>query len=270
MRTRSRFIGALSALAIGPVAGSGRASVRMMSTRTVIDRSQQTITISHDTSICERADGSVVVLHGLGDTAQGWSDVARMWADAMPRVRFVLPTAPMRPVTLNGGMSMPAWYDIKALNGEADRQSCEWIGESKATIDGIVADEAAKVGGAGKVVLVGFSQGGALSLYAGLQRDDPLAGVVSMSGYLPARGAWKVAEASRAVPVAFFHGDADGVVRPDWASKSVAELKAQALESVSLKMFAGMAHSANLEEIEDVAQFIRNALAGDAVGSSKL
>lgn len=260
----------LSALAFGPVAASVRSSVRMMSTRTSIDRSQQRITIAHDTSASERPEGSVVVLHGLGDTAMGWADVAKMWADAMPRVRFVLPTAPMRPVTLNGGMSMPAWYDIKQLNGEADRQSCEWIGESKATIDGIVAAEAAQVGGAGKVLLVGFSQGGALALYAGLQREEPLAGVVSMSGYLPARGSWKVAEASRAVPVAFFHGDADGVVQPDWASKSAAELKAQALASVSLKMYGGMAHSANLEEIEDVAKFIRTALARDAAGGSKL
>ena len=120
------------------------------------------------------------------------------------------------------------------------------------------------------MLLVGFSQGGALALYAGLQREQPLAGVASLSGYLPARGSWKVADASRAVPVAFFHGDADGVVRPDWASKSVAELKAQALASVSLKTYAGMAHSANMEEIDDVARFIRAALGGDATGGSKL
>mgnify|MGYP003686126649 FL=1 len=217
----------------------------------------------------------IVILHGLGATAQGWADVAAMWAGALPSARFVLPTAPLLPVTLNGGMRMPAWYDIARLDGDADRQTCDGIGESKATINALVSREAALVGGAGRVVLAGFSQGGALALYAGLQREsEPLAAVISMSAYLPARGAWSVAPASRGVPVGFFHGDADQVVRPSWADMSVAELRgAQQVAAVSLKTYVGMAHSATQEEISDVAAFMARALGlgpPDAAAGSRL
>jgi predicted esterase len=245
-------------------AGAKPPSIRMSSTwdRMVVDKAKHTITIPHDkTATGASPRSSVIVLHGLGDTAQGWADVAAMWAGAMPSVRFVLPTAPMLAVTLNGGMKMPAWYDIKSLDGNADRESCDGIAESRATIDALVAAEAALVGGAANVALVGFSQGGALALYVGLQREtEPLAAVVSMSGYLPARGSWRVAAGSKGMPVGFFHGTDDQVVRPNWADMSVEELRAQELEAVSLKTYPGMGHSAVQEEIEDVAKFVSDAL----------
>lgn len=254
---------------------ASRSAVRMASTSTfdrmVVDRASQMITIAHDTSVSARPTGSVIVLHGLGDTAKGWMDVAAIWAGAMPSVRFVLPTAPLLAVTLNGGMRMPAWYDIKSLDGATDRQSCEGIAQSKATIDALIDEEAALVGGAHSIVLAGFSQGGALALYAGLQREtDPLAAVVSMSGYLPARGAWKVPVASRGVPVGFFHGDADEIVRPEWADMSVQELRLQDQQEVALKNYAGMAHSATQQEISDVAAFITRALGTPAAGGARL
>mmetsp|Transcript_40143 Transcript_40143/g.93009 ORF Transcript_40143/g.93009 Transcript_40143/m.93009 type:complete len:168 (-) Transcript_40143:145-648(-) len=163
---------------------------------------------------------------------------------------------------------MPAWYDIKTLDGKTDRESCEWIGESKETIDKLVQAEAALVGGAGNVILAGFSQGGALALYVGLQREaEPLAGIVSMSGYLPARGRWQVAEGSRRVPVGFFHGTADEVVKSDWAEQALLALQAQDVASSSIKLYTGMGHSAVQEEIADVAAFIRHAL-GPAAGGA--
>lgn len=252
------------------------ARVRMASSsiwdRVATDRSTQTITVAHDAAASEQPTASVVVLHGLGDTAQGWVDVAAIWAGAMPSVRFVLPTAPRRAVTLNGGMHMPAWYDIKSLDGsKVDRDTCDGIAGSKADVDALVTREAALVGGAHRVVLAGFSQGGALALYAGLQRGaQPLAGVVSMSGYLPAKGHWQVPDASRGVPVGFFHGDADEVVRPEWADMSAEHLRAQGLGGVSVRTYAGMAHSAAQEEISDVAAFITRALGATAAGGARL
>lgn len=126
-------------------------------------------------------------LHGLGDTCHGWDDFVQYIRPRFPNTRFILPTAPHQPVTLNMGMMMPSWYDIKG-SGDRDKETCEGIDDSKKIVDDILASEFAKGIAPGSTVVGGFSQGGALSLWTGLQRADtdaPLAGVLCMSGYLP-------------------------------------------------------------------------------------
>jgi len=229
--------------------------------RLSIDRSAQRITIAHDTSTGAKAQASVIVLHGLGDTAQGWADVASMWAEALPSIRFVLPTAPTRPVTLNGGMAMPAWYDIVSLDGDRADQSCEGLDASKAAVDKIIDDEAAVVGGASRVLVAGFSQGGALALYTGLRRTEepPLAGILCMSGYLPKAESWAVENSAKRMPVMLCHGDSDPVVLPAWALKTREALAAQGV-GVKMKVYPGMVHSACDDEIKDALNFIRASL----------
>lgn len=230
-----------------------------MSERTEIDRSSQCITIRHDSSVRPAPEASVIVLHGLGDTAFGWSDVAGMWAASMPTVRFVLPTAPIRPVTLNGGMQMTAWYDITTLD-DKEEDDCAGVDESRTRIDAMIQSEADKVGGASRVLLAGFSQGGALALYTGFQREAPLAGVLCLSGYLPKPATFQVHAASLGTHVMFCHGDSDMVVRWAFGNKSAAHLQKLGISNMEFKTYEDMGHSACAQEISDAADFIAGRL----------
>ena len=107
---------------------------------------------------------SIIFFHGLGDSGAGWLDAMEMLAPALPFAKFILPTAPIMPVTLNFGMSMPAWYDIISLNreGKVDEKG---ILTSKLVVDEFVEKEIANGIPANRIVVGGFSQGGAISLF---------------------------------------------------------------------------------------------------------
>ena len=119
---------------------------------------------------------SFVLIHGLGDSAYGWLDVAEHLSTLHPHVKFILPTASEKPVTLNGGMEMPSWYDIKGLETRAS-ETCDGIDESKQYITSLIENENKNGIPYKRIILGGFSQGGALSLFTSLQIDQTLAGV---------------------------------------------------------------------------------------------
>eukprot|EP00403_Amphidinium_massartii_P007906 CAMPEP_0178372640 /NCGR_PEP_ID=MMETSP0689_2-20121128/1457_1 /TAXON_ID=160604 /ORGANISM="Amphidinium massartii, Strain CS-259" /LENGTH=219 /DNA_ID=CAMNT_0019992569 /DNA_START=101 /DNA_END=757 /DNA_ORIENTATION=+ len=167
---------------------------------------------------------AVILSHGLGDTAYGWVDGAQILAAALPGTRFILPTAPVQPVTLNGGMACNSWYDIKGLSDRAD-ESCDGIEESRAYIEQLI-DGVLETGlPLEKIIVAGFSQGGALSLYTGLLRRKKLAGIVCMSGYLPFTQKFTPAEEVITTPVLHCHGSADQVVRLPWAEAGCRRLQ---------------------------------------------
>jgi lysophospholipase-2 len=114
---------------------------------------------------------TVVLMHGLGDSADGLSDLGDMFVRSYPHIKFILPTAEQRPVTLNGGMRMNAWYDIVGLDDRA-AESCDGIVESVERVRGLLMKEAALGLPFHRMALAGFSQGGAMSLYTGLQLPD--------------------------------------------------------------------------------------------------
>ncbi|TZF87880.1 alpha/beta hydrolase, partial [Cognatilysobacter lacus] len=128
---------------------------------------------------------SVIWLHGLGADGNDFAPlvpelVRRDW----PAIRFVFPHAPVQPVTINGGMRMRSWYDIVSfdLTGRADSAG---VDESVARVEALVEREVERGVPASRIVLAGFSQGGAVALAAGLRREEPLAGLVALSTYLP-------------------------------------------------------------------------------------
>ena len=187
--------------------------------------------------LAQPATRCVLFCHGLGDTAQGWVDTLReLQAQAPLRsTRFIIPTAPTRRVTINGGMPCPAWYDIKSLTGKRDEEgNCEGLEESSATLYALIGEAGVPPG---KVVLAGFSQGGALSLFAGLNYrgtggssggggggggaaagpssgvEQHLGGIAVLSGYLPMPQKVSANPLVLAhTPTIFFHGDEDRVV----------------------------------------------------------
>eukprot|EP00656_Telonema_subtile_P045853 TRINITY_DN52120_c0_g1_i1.p1 TRINITY_DN52120_c0_g1~~TRINITY_DN52120_c0_g1_i1.p1 ORF type:complete len:182 (+),score=44.85 TRINITY_DN52120_c0_g1_i1:137-682(+) len=167
--------------------GAARAMSTMINSTHRLDVNQASKTISLIPTAGHSA--TMFMLHGLGDTAAGWADAAAHFSGSLPHVKFVLPTAPEQPVTLNGGMPMPSWYDICGLDAR-EQENCEGIEDSRERIVGLIAEEVEAGVQHNRIVLGGFSQGAALSLYAGLQLQKPLAGVLAMSGYMPKPHVW--------------------------------------------------------------------------------
>jgi len=198
-------------------------------------------------------------IHGLGDSNRGWFDVAGMMHQQMPHVKFMLPNAPTSPVTLNGGMSMPSWYDITSLDDRAN-QPCTGIEESRAVIGALIDAEVAAGIPLDRIVVGGFSQGGAMSLYAGLQYPGTLAGVLVMSGYLAAAEKFELAPLAAATPVAHFHGTDDPTVKIQWARQSAEVLKAAGVDEYALKEYEPLGHGASQEEIDDVVAWLRQRI----------
>ena len=148
----------------------------------------------------------------------------------MPHTKIILPTAKTRPVTLNGGMQMPAWYDIVGLD-ERSAEHCHGIDESVAVVLEIIRGEVNLGLHPSRIILAGFSQGGALSLFTGLQLPAELkpAGIVVLSGYLAGAGRFRLSSGFEDIPVLHCHGTGDMVVRFDWAGKTKAAVESQVI-----------------------------------------
>ena len=157
---------------------------------------------------------TVLWLHGLGADGHDFAPIVpELVRPQWPALRFVFPHAPVRPVTINGGMRMRAWYDIVGMDF-ATRADAAGIEESVAQVEALVAREVERGTPASRIVLAGFSQGGAIALATGLRRQAPLAGLVALSTYLPGGQAVAAQRHPNAVaqPVFFAHGDGDPVI----------------------------------------------------------
>ncbi len=177
-----------------------------------------------------------------------------------PAIRFVFPHAPVRPVTINAGMPMRAWYDIAAAN-LSERADMIGVRASQAQIEALVARERERGIAARRIVLAGFSQGGAIALYTGLRHAERLAGIVALSTYLVRPGdlAAEAAAANRGLPVFMAHGTVDPVVRLEWGDAS---RKALAAAGYAVEWHTyGMPHSVVREEIDAISAFLARVLA---------
>ena len=203
---------------------------------------------------------AIIWLHGLGADGHDFEPVVPEIVLPSERAwRFVFPNAPVRPVTLNNGMRMRAWYDIKSL----DRGAVEDLAgfqASAAQIGELVAREAGRGIAAQRIVLAGFSQGGAVSLYMLSRYAQTLAGVMALSCYLPAArtlAADKVA-ANDKTPVFMAHGQYDPVIAVSAGQQSRDALKAGGY-AVDWHEYP-MAHSVCPEEISDIRKFLFKVL----------
>jgi phospholipase/carboxylesterase len=199
---------------------------------------------------------SIVWLHGLGDDGHGFSSIVpELLRPGWPAVRFVFPHAPVRPVTINNGMRMRAWYDLRDL--ELDSRADETgVRESMAQVEELIAREGERGVAADKVVLAGFSQGGAIALSTALRRESALAGVLALSTYLPLRAslATEATAAGRATPVFMAHGTQDPMVRPEWGAASRDALRALGVP-VEWRTYP-MPHSVSAEEVRDIGDWL--------------
>ncbi|WP_158601782.1 alpha/beta hydrolase [Solilutibacter pythonis] len=199
---------------------------------------------------------SVIWLHGLGADGNDFVPIVpELVRPGWPALRFVFPHAPVRPVTINGGMRMRAWYDIREMD-LSSRADAEGVAESVAHVDALVARESERGVPPSRVVLAGFSQGGAITLAAGIRRAEPLAGLVALSTYLPLRAATMagLTDAARRQPVFMAHGMHDPVV-PYTGGKHSRDLLADAGFDVAWHAYP-MAHQVCGEEIADLAGWL--------------
>lgn len=222
-----------------------------------VDHERRLLTISPGDP--KRHTASCIFLHGLGDTADGWSGLCQAFAVDMPHVRFVLPTAPIAPVTVNGGYRMNSWYDIWGLADKA-QEPCTEIEGSQALVQALLTEEAEKLPSYHHIVLAGFSQGGALALYTGAQLRHQIGGILAMSCYLPRPRSVVIPPEALGTPILQCHGEADGVINISNAHATGEVLASKGFKSVALNAYPGLGHGANDEEIEDVRDWLMSVL----------
>ncbi|MEW5303355.1 MAG: hypothetical protein WDW38_001681 [Sanguina aurantia] len=204
--------------------------------------------------------GVVIMLHGLGDSGEGWRDVGPQLQQQLPGIKFVFPTAPERAVTLNNGYRMNAWYDIPTLESINSSEDKEGLLESKRYIEELVAREVAAGTPSTRVLVGGFSQGGAVALLM-LRSNVKLAGVMALSTYLPLRDLPGVlSEENKGAPIFMGHGDADRVVSYAFGQQTETRLKGLGAD-VEFRTYRNMAHSACAEEMKDIGVFLAKVFA---------
>ena len=204
---------------------------------------------------------AVIFLHGLGaDGNDFFPVVPELNLQGMPSVRFVFPHATIQPVTINGGMAMRSWYDIK-LADLTRREDEAGIRVSQQHVQRLIARENARGIATEHIVLAGFSQGCAMTLHTGLRHPQKLAGLVALSGYLPIADMLDAerAPANAATPVFMGHGTSDPVVPLARAEASRDRLTALGYP-VEWHTYP-MPHSVCVPELADISAFLRKVLA---------
>ncbi len=203
---------------------------------------------------------SVIWLHGLGADGYDFEPIVpHLGLDSAPGVRFVFPHAPQRPITLNGGMRMRAWYDLHGLD-LLNREDAAGVTASVTLINAQIAREIERGIPAGRIVLAGFSQGGAMALYAGLRYPERLAGVLALSCYLPLADSLTAEHhpANRDTPILMAHGRYDEIVSLRYGEASRDYLKALGYP-VEWHEYP-MGHEVNLDEIHAIGVWLRARL----------
>jgi len=206
----------------------------------------------------EQCDYSVIWLHGLGASGHDFEPIVpELRLLQRPGIRFLFPHAPVRPIAVNGGAAMRAWYDISSIDFEEREQDGDGIRESAAAIADLIANEIERGVPASRITLAGFSQGGALALYAGLAGSHKLGGILALSCYLPLQSDVlpKLGETHRGVPVFMAHGVADEVVQLRYGEQSRAALEAS---GVPLEWHTyPISHSVSAEEVADISAWLK-------------
>lgn len=212
-------------------------------------------------SASQPAAASVIWLHGLGADGHDFAPIVPMLR--MPSVRFVLPHAGTRPVTINGGFVMRAWYDILALDFSGVRESERHIRESAEQISALIERERLRGIPSERIALVGFSQGGAMALHVGVRERERLAGIAVLSGYLVLGGNTLPEERSAAnstTPMLFCHGSKDPVVPVFLGKAAHDQLKALDPERPLEWHDYPMGHEVCPEELTVIAKWLRACL----------
>lgn len=214
---------------------------------------------------------TVIMMHGLGDTGAGWSFLPTYYNSSsvksatrkLGHIKWLFPNAPVAPVTLNAGMHMSSWFDIRSLDALDNSTSEDRAGmlESSHKISKLVENEIKAGINPNRIVVGGFSQGGAIAILTGLTYPERLGGLVVLSSFLPLRNeiSSMIVPENSHIPVFQGHGTADPVVAFQYGENT-----GKALEDIGLNMtfkkYLGMGHAAAMEELEDLGDWFENVI----------
>ncbi len=204
------------------------------------------------------ADASIIWLHGLG--ADGHDFEAIVPELHLPEdlsIRFIFPNAPKIPVSINGGVVMPAWYDILGMGNVRDINKAQLLDSARAVHD-LIDREVEKGIASNRIILAGFSQGGAVNYQAALTYPQPLAGLLSLSTYFPTAEGLAPHAANATINIQVYHGSMDPVVNISLAENSIKDLSSLGYKT-DYKTYP-MQHSVCPEEIADIATWIQDRL----------
>jgi len=206
---------------------------------------------------------AIIWMHGLGADGNDFVPIVNeLGLTGAPPVRFVFPHAPKRPVTINNGFVMRAWYDVSLgdLEGKSRRPDAVGVHESQEQIDALIQREGKRGIAANKVVLAGFSQGGAIALHTGLRYPEKLAGIMALSTYLPLPDTLptQATAANKPTAILMAHGVYDPVVPLMMGAGSMTFLAGLGYR-VEWKQYP-MQHSLCAEEVQDIGEWLRKIL----------
>ncbi|WP_282039260.1 alpha/beta hydrolase [Halomonas alimentaria] len=205
------------------------------------------------------ADACVFILHGLG--ADGRDFEPLIPALSLPgdaSVRFILPHAPRLPVTINGGMVMPAWYDIKEMSLDRRVDEAQLLASAQ-RIQALVREQIGLGIDSRRIILAGFSQGGAVAYQAALSFDQPLGGLLALSTYFATAESIELAEANRELPIEVHHGSFDPVV-PEALGKAGFETVKRLGYPAHYRQYP-MAHAVCPQQVADIGHWLGKRLA---------
>lgn len=204
---------------------------------------------------------SIIWLHGLGADGYDFVDIVpQLQLPDELAVRFVFPHAPIRPITLNGGITMRAWFDLATLDGNKFSEDIAGITNSSLLINNLIAQEIDEGINSESIILAGFSQGAAMALHCGLHFPQKLGGILALSGFLlfAAKITAEKNSVNQNIPILMCHGIYDEIVKINWA-KEVWQKLFSANFSVTFKEYP-MAHSVCAKEIDDISIWLRQVI----------
>jgi phospholipase/carboxylesterase len=208
----------------------------------------------------QKADGCVIWLHGLGADGYDFAGVVpSLHLASRHGIRFIFPHAPSRPITINGGYVMPAWYDVTAIDFNAVEDEVG-IKQSERELRALIQQQISQGIPAARIIIMGFSQGGALALHTALRYEEPLAGVAVLSAYLPLHTLLAAEKHQQNIAISIFmaHGQADPVVPYQMGETSAQRLQEDGY-SVQWHRYP-IEHTVSMQELDDLGRWISERL----------
>jgi phospholipase/carboxylesterase len=207
----------------------------------------------------QEANATVIWLHGLGADGHDFEPIVpylNLKEDA--QVRFIFPHAPSMPISMNMGYVMPAWFDILALDGTGRKIDSQQLLASAMQVHKLIDKEIEKGIDSERIILIGFSQGGAVNFQAGLTYDKPLAGMLALSSFFPTAEEVIPHPANQNLPILVCHGTHDAILDISLAEKSLEALKALGYQPKYLTY--PMGHTVCPQQIQDISSWLNAQL----------
>ncbi|KAI5847486.1 Phospholipase/carboxylesterase/thioesterase [Tricharina praecox] len=212
----------------------------------------------------KRLTSTLIFMHGLGDTGHGWVSVSENFRlrRKFDECAFIFPHAPSIPITVNMGMRMPGWFDVTSFGDISHKEDEAGIMKSVELLHKIIDEQIAKGVASERIVVGGFSQGGAIALLGGISCPHKLGGIVAMSTWLACHDkvSTLVQDANKDTPIFMAHGEIDPLIRIEWAEQSRDILIKDYGKKIEWHSYPNLEHSADPQEINHLQMWLEKRI----------